>query len=256
MKIKISNSNKGFTFVELIVSITIISILSVLGFVSYSKNLEDSRDSQRKSELSWVAAWLKQQKTKRWEYPVPWSYFNITNSWYIVAIQWKLDENIIISTVEKIPLDPFVNVPYIFSVSKNKQEFQLASTLENNWVSKAFLLWDYKSVSKNIIPTITIAISSITDVEINVLVWSGAENRTKFIFDWTTHNLPYTFNDSLTSYSDGISFSWLIDDINISWWQNSDYRSCLEISDDWKFIGTWEYQINSWWTLVNTGCTN
>ncbi len=256
MKIKISNSNKGFTFVELIVSITIISILSVLGFVSYSKNLEDSRDSQRKSELSWVAAWLKQQKIKRWEYPVPWSYFNITNSWYIVAIQWKLDENIIISTVEKIPLDPFVNVPYIFSVSKNKQEFQLASTLENNWVSKAFLLWDYKSVSKNILPTITLAISSITDVEINVLVWSGAENRTKFIFDWTTHNLPYTFNDSLTSYSDGISFSWLIDDINISWWQNSDYRSCLEISDDWKFIGTWEYQINSWWTLVNTGCTN
>jgi prepilin-type N-terminal cleavage/methylation domain-containing protein len=46
------SNNKGFTFVELVVSITIISILSVLGFVSYSKNLEDARDSQRKSELS------------------------------------------------------------------------------------------------------------------------------------------------------------------------------------------------------------
>jgi prepilin-type N-terminal cleavage/methylation domain-containing protein len=250
------NSNKAFTFVELIVSITIIAILSIIWFVSYSKNLEDSRDSQRKSELSWVATWLKQQKLKRWEYPNPWNSYNITNSWYTVALQWKLDENIIISTIEKIPLDPFINIPYIFSISENKQEFQLAATLEINWVNQAFLIGDYKTVSKNILPTIMLAISSTVDVEINDLVWSGAENRKKFIFDGTIHNLPYTFNSPYLPYSDETSFSWLIEDININFWQNSDYRSCLEISDDWKFIGTWEYQINSWGILINTGCTN
>jgi hypothetical protein len=128
--------------------------------------------------------------------------------------------------------------------------------LENNWINKSFLLWDYKSVSRNILPTIILAISSSTDVEINTLVWSGAENRTKFIFDGSIHNLPYTFDDPFSPYSDSTSFSWLIDDLNIVWWQNSDYRSCIEISDDLKFIGTWEYQINSWWTLINANCPN
>lgn len=250
------NSNKAFTFVELIVSITIIAILSIIWFVSYSKNLEDSRDSQRKSELSWIATWLKQQKFKRWEYPTPWSTFNITNSWYLVAIQWKLDENIIISTIDNIPLDPFINIPYIFSVSRNKQEFQLAATLENNWLYKSFLLGDYKSVSKNILPTITLALFWTGDIEIADWIWSGSENRTKFVFDNSRHNLPYSFDSWYYPYSDNTSFSWLIDDINITWWQNSDYRSCIEISDDWKFIWTWEYQINSWGLLVNTGCIN
>ncbi|MFA5917259.1 MAG: prepilin-type N-terminal cleavage/methylation domain-containing protein [Candidatus Gracilibacteria bacterium] len=256
MKNKILNSTKGFTFVELIISITIIAILSVLGFVSYSKNLEDSRDSQRKSELSGVAAGLKQQKIKRGEYPDPGSNYNITNSGYLVAIQGKLDENIIISTIDKIPLDPFVNVPYTFSISKNKQEFQLAATLENNGVNKSLLLGDYKSVSRNILPTITLAISSSTDIEINSLIGSGLVNRTKFIFDGSIHNLPYTFNSPFLPYSDNTTFSGLIDDININWWQNSDYRSCVEISDDGKFIGNGEYQINSSGTLINTGCTN
>ncbi len=256
MKIKILNSIKAFTFVELIISITIISILSILWFVSYSKNLEDSRDSQRKSELSWVASWLKLHKTKRWEYPTPWSNFDITNNWYISAIQWKLDKNIIISTIDKIPLDPFIGIPYTFSVSKNKQEFQLSATLENNWLNKSFLLWDYKSVAKDILPTIVLAISSSTPVEINNLIWSGATNRTMFIFDNSIHNLPYTFTDPFHPYTDNTSFTWLTNDLNVIWWQNSDYRSCLEISDDWKYIWTWEYQINSWWTLIGTTCTN
>lgn len=254
MKIKTINSTKWFTFIELVISITIVAILSVLGFVSYSKNLEDSRDSQRRSELSWVASWLKLHKTKRWEYPTPWSSFDITNSWYVSATQWKLDENIIISTIDKIPLDPFIGIPYTFSVSRNKQEFQLAWTLENNWMNKAILMGDYKTVSKNILPTIVLAISSSTPVEIKDWIWLWATNRTKFVFDSTIHNLPYTFIYPHSPYSDSTTFSWLIDDTNIVWWQNSDYRSCFEINEDGKNIWTGEYQINSWGIMTNTWC--
>lgn len=246
---------RAFTFIELVISITIVSILSVLGFVSYSKNLEDSRDSQRISELWWVSAWLKLHKSKRWEYPTPWSKYNITNSWYVSAIQWKLDENLIISTIDKIPLDPFVEVPYTFSISRNNQEFQLAATLENNGYNKAYLQGDYKSVSKNVLPTIVLAISSSTWVEINSAIGSWSVNRTKFVFSNTTHNLPYTFTYPFSPYSDNTAFTWLISDVNIIW-KSSDYRTCFEISDDWKNIGSWEYQINSGWVIANINCSN
>lgn len=247
-------SIKGFTFIELVISITIVAILSVLWFVSYSKNLEDSRDSQRRSELSWVASWLKLHKTKRWEYPTPWSNYNITNIWNLAAIQGKLDENIIISTIDKIPLDPFIDIPYTYSITKNKQEFQLAASLENNWTNKAFVLWNYKTVSRNILPTIILAITSTSPVEVNSWTSDWLTNRTKFVLDNWNHNLPYTFSYPFSPFSDGTTFTWIIDDVNVIL-KSSDYRSCFEISDDWKNIWTWEYQINSWWTLVNTGCT-
>lgn len=245
---------KAFTFIELVISITIVAILSVLWFVSYSKNLEDSRDSQRISELSWVASWLKVHKTKRGDYPKPWNSFNILYIWWISAIQWKLDENIIISTIDKIPLDPFVNAPYNYSISKNQREFQLSATLENNWTNKALLMWDYKVVAKNILPSISLAISSSTWVEISSWTVDWLKNRTKFILNNSAHNLPYIFTYPFAPYNDNSTFTWIITDMNVVW-KNSDYRSCLEIADDWKFIWTWEYQINSWWIMVNTGCT-
>lgn len=252
---KFINFFKGFTFIELVISITIVAVLSVLWFVSYSKNLEDSRDSQRKSELSWVASGLKLHKTKRWEFPMPWNKFNITNIWYISAYQWKLDENLIISTIDKIPLDPFVNIPYTYSITSNKQEFQLVASLENNWINKSLIIGNYKTVSKNILPTIVLAMTYSWSVEVNSWIVIWATNRTKFIFDNSIHNLPYTFTYPFAPYTDGISFTGLVSEASSTWWQNSDYRSCFEIIGDWKFIGTWEYQINSWWTLISSGCT-
>ncbi len=249
-----TNSKKAFTFIELIVSMTIIAILSILWFMSYSKNLEDTRDSQRKSDLSLVSNALESLKLKRWNYPTPWNYFNITNSWYVVAFQWKLDENVILSTIDKIPKDPFINIPYVYSITKNNKEFQLALTLENNWVIKTLLNWDYKVVSKNILPTIILALSWTGDIEIADWIWSGSENRTKFVFNNWTHNLPYTFSDPFLPYSDDTSFTWLIEDLTIDFTQNNDYKNCNEIFNADKNIWTGEYQVNNYGVLENITC--
>ncbi|MFA5917260.1 MAG: fibrinogen-like YCDxxxxGGGW domain-containing protein [Candidatus Gracilibacteria bacterium] len=249
-----SISNKGFTFIELVISMTIIAILSILGFISYSKNLEDSRDSQRKSDLSLVNNALESFKQKRGSYPIPGNNYNITNNGYIVALQGKLDENIILSTIDKIPKDPFINIPYIYSVTKNNKEFQLSATLENNGVKKALLVGDYKVVSKNILPTIILALSGTGDVEIADGIGSGSENRTKFIFNNGAHNLPYTFSNPFLPYSDNTSFTGLIDDITIEFIQNSDYKNCNDIFNADKNIGTGEYQVNNFGNLENITC--
>jgi len=49
---KMNIDNKAFTLAELVVTITIIAILSTLGFVSYSYMISDSRNTQIQSEMS------------------------------------------------------------------------------------------------------------------------------------------------------------------------------------------------------------
>lgn len=254
--LKNNNNTRAFTFIELVISISILAILAILWFVSYSKNLEDSRDSQRESDLTAISNALKLHKTKRWSYPSPTDAFNIVNSGTIVAIQWKLSEKIIISTMDSIPLDPFINIPYTYSVWKNNSEFQISATLENNWMLKSTLKWDYSSPSRNIIPTIILAFAWKTDLEVNEFVWSWAYNRTKFIFHNSKHNIPYTFEEPYLPYADNTSFLQLITDPNIEYFQKIDYKNCNDIIKAEKSIWTWEYQLNSFWTIQTVNCWN
>ena len=119
---------KWFTFIELIVVISIIVILSWIWFISYYEFIWEARDSQRKSDLLQISSGLKTYKQKRGYYWLPWDYFNITYDSQIVANQWKLNENIHIDSLEKLPIDPKTKKPYFYWVTKNKQEFQLAWT--------------------------------------------------------------------------------------------------------------------------------
>jgi len=57
-------------------------------------------------------------------------------------------------------LDPKTNVPYFYSITKNKQAFQIAATLENGDYPKSLLRGSYKSVSKDVLPTIVLALEA------------------------------------------------------------------------------------------------
>ena len=247
----------GFTLVELMVTITIIAILASIWFYSYVWYLWDARDSERKADMWEIKTSLKLYKQKRWAYPVPWNTFNITNNWLLVAIQWKLNENVTLSIMDNILFDLYINKNYFYSVTKNKQEAQVALTLENWEFPTALLDWDYKTVSKNVLPSIILATWSTVAVEIHDWVWNGTTNRNMFILNWG-RNIPYTIVKPYAPlYAweniDNILLSW-----NIDFWQNSDYRTCDEIGEAAKYIHTtWteEYQIlDNTWHLSNTGC--
>lgn len=239
--------NKGFTLVELIVVAAIIGILWTIGFVSFSESIPDARDAQRKSDISKISSSMKLYKQKKWAYPFPWDRFNINNGWINVAFQWKLNNNVAISTLDTIPLDPELQIPYLYSTVSNRSEFQIAGTLENQEENKALLQWDYKTVAKNILPTIVIAATEDTDI---------STNTNLFIFDWWKHNLPYDFLGNNEPISDGTTLTNLLNDPNINFWSNSDHRSCSEIEEAAKNIWDWEYQLlSSTGTITNSGCT-
>ena len=246
---------KAFTFVELMVVVVILSILSTIWFIELSWNISDSRDSIRKSNFAEIKAAMKLYKTNKWSYPIPWDSFridNLTLTW--IALQWKLLKNTWLSTIDEIPYDPFIKIPYFYSITWNKQEFQIAWSLENDTNTISILDWDYKSVSQNILPTLMLATWSISDIDISL---SGSKNF--FIFDNQWHNLAYPFIESeIEPYTDWSSFTWLLDEaiLNETFFQTSSFETCDEIKEAWKYTWTWIYQIRTnTWAITSTGCT-
>ena len=250
---------KAFTFVELIVTTTIIIILAWIWFYSYSGLIGDSRDSQRKSDLSQISSALKTYKQKRWYYAIPWNNFNLTFSWITIVKQGFLDKDTHVNSLEKLPKDPKTNTYYVYSTTENQQEFQLFITLENSDKNIALVWWDYKTVSENNLPTIALAMSKSQ--------WSNVEiknntNKDYFIFDNQAHNLPYTIEEPHEPYHDWISFTWILDEVkkNDNFWQNTDYRNCTEIKEANKLLipltsDPVEYQIiTDTWALISTWC--
>jgi len=256
---KKTQNKKAFTFVELIVASVILVILSSIWFYSYTWLLSDSRDSQRKSDLASLKTALKTNNKTIWHYPIPWDYFYITDQSLKLAKQWKLNKNVILSSIDEIPYDPYTKTPYFYSTTENRNEFQLSLTLENWDTPIALLVWDYKTIRKDILPTIMLAISSSWWVNQSIFVGDAiiwAVNRTKFIFHNWQHNLPYELISPYLPYSDWTTFIWIIDDPQIEFWQNSDFSTCTEIKEWLKNTWDWLYQaLSNTWILINIPCT-
>ncbi|MCP4522653.1 MAG: hypothetical protein GY828_00375 [Candidatus Gracilibacteria bacterium] len=187
-------------------------------------------------------------KQRKGNYPTPDNKFLLMLTGETVAYQGKLNEHVPLSTLDTLPTDPKTKGAYTYSVTANKREFQLAGTLENGVRPIAILVGDYKTVSKNLIPTISVATSY--DIELTT-------DTTKFIFDAGEHNLPYTIDSPYNPFSDNTSLSNLLIDPTINFWQNSDYSTCYEIKEAAKSIGDGEYQIlDTNGVLTSTDCTS
>lgn len=62
-------SKSGFTLVELLITLAIISILAAVGLVVYSNIMKQGNDSKRKSDLRSIQSALEQYYTDQFYYP-------------------------------------------------------------------------------------------------------------------------------------------------------------------------------------------
>jgi prepilin-type N-terminal cleavage/methylation domain-containing protein len=60
----------GFTLIELLISITIISVLSVVGMVSYTSFLRSSRDNKRTADLRFIQSALEEYHSDLLIFPI------------------------------------------------------------------------------------------------------------------------------------------------------------------------------------------
>ena len=245
---------KWFTLIELVVVVALVVILSSIAFISYENNIIDSRDATRMSDITNLKIALNTAKQKNWDYPGPSSSFNVTNSWVVEVYQWIIDNNISLNTLQDIPKDPKNSSNYIYSISANKQFFQIWLTLENGWSPIAKVDWEYKTAAINLFPSLLLAKTWSSSVEIATWITDWSTNRMRFIVDWWHYNLPYSLTD-WTSISTAISYSWIINEIWTTISKDTVSRSCADIYNNDKYLWTWEYQIQAGsWNIININC--
>lgn len=251
-----------FTLIEMIIVTVILSILATIGMISYTSNIETSYDTTRKTDMSKLENALKWNKFKNWAHPLPAESFEIVNSWSsnIEVIEWILNDKIWLNTIDTIPFDPRWKWIYMYSITSNRQNYQIAMTLYNWWQNIAYLKWDYKVIIKDVFPSLILAMKTTWQVEVHswiITIWSTwSLNRLKFILDWWWNNLPYNIETwEIISKISTLNFNELIWDPNIHIIESTEYSTCDEIKENEKYLWIWNYSITNWsWNLEYILC--
>lgn len=130
---------KGFTLVELLVTISIIAIISAIGFVTYYNAQIFARDTKRKNDLRALSTALELYKQKNNRYPCAngWNFSGSASSNWIDDINYNvapcidttkkpLDSNYI----SQMPIDPRTNSGANPTLGSNKgYAYGFASTI-------------------------------------------------------------------------------------------------------------------------------
>ena len=126
-----------FTLVELIVVISILAILWTIAFLSFNNYSSSARDSQRISDTTNLKKWLDIYQAQSGFYPMPeWSI----STWVILSTEvtymWTIQDQVSnIAKISKTPKDPSTNNPYIYWITYDKKQYQIALALENSNVA-------------------------------------------------------------------------------------------------------------------------
>ena len=147
------HKKRAFTLVELVVVITILAILGTIAFISLQWYSKSSRDSVRVSDLSTMKIWLELFNLDAGKFPLPTNWFEVTYSGSLVWTQWIFWEttSLNVSRLNKTPTDPLTDKKYTYSITKNKQEYQLWWLIEWNelvlnwWILNQTNAWDIEA---------------------------------------------------------------------------------------------------------------
>ncbi len=133
-KLKVQSFKQGFSFVELLVVIFIIAVLSAVVLVSLGRARIKSRDNRRKSDLAVIQQALEMYYADEHKFPNC-RPGESTEEWCSVD---QLKESIcgskecdITDYLSPIPEDPKLPPPYYYGVSDDKMHYILFSNLEN-----------------------------------------------------------------------------------------------------------------------------
>lgn len=107
-------TKKGFTLVELLVSVAIIVTLTALGLTAMQGARSSARDSRRKSDLEEIRSALEMYRTDEGVYPDT------------VALEAELETDYL----AKLPTDPAGNCAYAYA-RLTVSTYTLCATLEN-----------------------------------------------------------------------------------------------------------------------------
>lgn len=214
---------KWFTLIELVIVITVISILTLIGFISFQWLNREARNSVRINDFNNIAKSFELFSINTGVLPTPSNKVDISYLSWTVWSQWTVWESVIKNlsrNLSKIPLDPLTKKEYTYSLLNNKVEYQLKTNFEeatsklpinntfasnNNYKIKWNFNWKLASLKANSNLHILAIPSIITDDTSDTNLLKIIENK-KYIYDSRLINDWY-IPEKLELYS--WSLDWL-----------------------------------------------
>ena len=187
-------NKKAVTLIELIVSITILMILTTIGFLSVRWWTTSARDAVRIDDVKNITTVIDLYHINRWAYPEPTNAVDITHSWATVWTQGGFWEDTIrqVGRIFWELKDPGYEVDYTYSVTNSRKEYQLSYVLEDP-IDNLTSAVDFSDV--DLIPS-AYANSGFSPDEFNPIIWLDA---TDVDGDGDTSDNPSN-NSNLTSW--------------------------------------------------------
>ncbi len=225
----LKNNRSWFTLVELIVVITILSILWTIAFLSLNGYSSSARDSVRITDVSLIQKWLEIYDTKAGFYPMAdGNYVTVTSSGSDISYQgfvWSKLSTLL--GLNNWIIDPLDGGQYTYSVDTKYRKYHIVWLTENKdslaFVSKTYAL-DFSN--RNILSKWNFSLSIISNTGNTI------NTPLNYLQNWWTKDI-----DSL--------------DPNIYWM----YHNCKEIKNTLHTNTSWLYQINPTWTkVINVQC--
>jgi len=206
----------AFSIVELIIVVTILSILLTISYFSYMWYTNDAKNTVKVTDINRISEASELYQAKTGSFPIPDNKITIKYNWKSVWYQWTVSDDFIKNVLEvwEWYSDEYYWVDYTYSVlSSRLDEFQIWSVIDwdssfsNNLIIKqanasnpvSYVMWNYnwKMIEGKdlnlLVPGIILSDLSNIDLDYNLLV--------NFVTNWS-ENLP-------ASYSwVGLSMTW------------------------------------------------
>lgn len=161
------HNKKGFTIPELLIAITILSILSTIAFISYTGYSARVRDTARISDIKNITKILDLFKLDTAKFPNPTDGVDITHSWALVWTQWVFWKESANETRKIFGdlRDPLYDNSYSYSTTSNRKEYQISAIFENE--EKAVNL---RAANIDLFPKVYAA-GEFSPLELNPTIW-------------------------------------------------------------------------------------
>jgi prepilin-type N-terminal cleavage/methylation domain-containing protein len=239
------NNYKGFTFIELIVVITVIAILWTIWFFSYNWYISKSRDSVRISQASSIYWAMELYKTKVY-LPIPEDKIVIYSSGTIIGYQWYANENILnMIWYQEWWIDPLDNKYFTYYLNTKLRKLGILTLLENS-------INEEDSKLERIPVTYWDKVWIILDTE-NKPIQENSQLKATWLDVSTTQK---TYN---VYFSDKDNISWTWDLLQVLYWTATTWiiwNSCWNYveANAWYLLNPWYYLVRENSVLTKTYC--
>jgi prepilin-type N-terminal cleavage/methylation domain-containing protein len=252
----------AFTLVELLVVITILSILWTIWLLVLRWNIAEARDASRTNDLLEITNVLHLYDAENGGFPMPSDATPIMYEWAVGWYQWVFGESVwkdVKKFGQDVPKDPKYDNFFSYSVTAKQKEFQIASLKEtlkeeddDIWelitlstssvnagnIETALVLWNYNWFMVRaqtgslmyFVATPSIIASDISSPDVVDIL-----SNQHLVYD-NFFNIPATYSEFMDvnwwfnfNVSDPLVFSWAISELKSEEW-------LLEFSEKLKYI--------------------